>query len=85
MRISNMWFDGGSFLLCIFFLVGALGPLIDSWYRNKPFPQSYWFLGISLLLAIFFLWLSVRIGGNRKKLRDTNRWMGENSDKTSVN
>jgi hypothetical protein len=69
MRITNVWIDGGSFLLGMFFLSGVIGPLIGG------VKVSNWFAGISLLLAIVFFWLSVRIGKKRSLLRDPSRWL----------
>jgi hypothetical protein len=79
MRISNVWIDGGSFFLGLFFLGGAVGPLVSG------VKVTYWFAETFVFLALVFFWLSFKIGAQRKISRGPARWMEDKQSDASNN
>ena len=84
MKLGNISLDGGSLMLGLLMLGGAITTLLSNWGNIKhDVVSTVIAIVVFAIIATLFFWQSVRIGNNRQRLRDVPRWMGENSDESS--
>jgi hypothetical protein len=80
MKLRNMWLDGGSLTLATIMAGSAVVTIVGD-IQSGTFDTVSAVIAVAFVAATgAFVWLSIRIGGNRKKIRDVRRWMGDKSN-----
>jgi hypothetical protein len=82
MKIGKYSLDGASLLIGLIVL-GIGCPMVANLLENPKGDQAVIAIGIASLVTIMAsLWLSIRIGTNRQRIRDVKRWMGDKSNES---
>ena len=83
MKFGSLELDGGSLIIGSIVAVSAAVALTGG--RQQLDTRSLVLaIGTCATITCLFIWQSVRIGGNRQRIRDVARWMGEKSDTRQI-